>query len=177
MKATVFDTETTDLVTNRTLRLDRQPEVIEFSACYVDLDTGEEIEWLDHLIKPKSNLREKTTKITRITDEMIASSPPFSDVADSIFNFLERGDAVIAHNFAFDRSVMDIEAERLNRTIAWPHGLCSVEQTMWIKGARLKLEDLYFELFKVRFAGAHRARNDVKALVDCCVELRKREAL
>src|SRR6187399_3181485 len=40
MIALVFDTETTDLVTNRTLRLDRQAEVIEFYGVVADLTSG-----------------------------------------------------------------------------------------------------------------------------------------
>ena len=37
MKAFIFDTETTGLVKNRTIKLDDQPEVIEFYGALVDL--------------------------------------------------------------------------------------------------------------------------------------------
>lgn len=181
----VFDTETTGLIKNRTLKLDRQPEVIEFYACSVNLKTGKISKELDFLIKPHKPLADKPapgekktiTDITGITNTMLADAPPFKSVAKQIIKMLESAPLLIAHNASFDREVIDIELERLKLKIKWPRVLCTVEQTIALKGFRLSLSNLHNELFKEPFTGAHRAKQDVAALVRCCKELVKREVL
>jgi DNA polymerase-3 subunit alpha len=181
--AVIFDTETSGLVENRTLRLERQPYITEFYACDVDLATGVISREHDTLIKPvdaKGNqvkLEPKITKITGITDEMLADQQPFSYHAEKIRAFLERTDLVIAHNLSFDKDMVEIEFDRLEQKIVWPRGLCTVEQTVGMKGFRLSLSLLHQELFGEPFAGSHRAKADVAALTRCCVELRKREMI
>jgi DNA polymerase III subunit epsilon len=171
----ILDTETTGLIENMTTRSDHQPEVIEFCAIDIDPDTGDVRGELDQLIKPKIAITDEITKMTNITNEMVENSPSFSDVAVSIRDIIERSDAVVAHNASFDRDVIDLEFKKLGMTnIAWPYIICTVEQTIHIKGYRLSLGDLYEHLFNERFTGAHRARVDVDALARCVVELKKR---
>jgi DNA polymerase III epsilon subunit-like protein len=189
MKALIFDTETTGLIENRSLRLDRQPEVIEFYGCLVDLSTGEVEEELDTLVRPKTAITEKNEKnfkgktirsiksITGIDNAMVAEFSEFGGVADAIFDLIERSPAVIAHNLSFDVDMLEIEADRLGRTIKWPEKICTIEQTIFLKGFRLSLGDLYEMLFDERFPGAHRAKADTQALTKICVELYKRELL
>lgn len=177
MRVIVFDTETTALVENRTLRLDRQPEIIEFCGIDVDLDTGEIHEEFTTLVKPKHEITELTTSKTTIDNSTVASAPPFSEIADKVTRMLE-SQITIAHNLSFDRNMIEIELERLARPILeWRQGICTVEQTMFVRGRRLSLSDLHEHLFGVKFTGAHRASVDVAALVKCCIELRKREVI
>lgn len=179
----IFDTETTGLVENRMLRLERQPYIIEFYACDIDLATGEIKSEFDTMIKPvdaKGNqitLEPKITKITGINDEMLKDKEPFSAHAQTIFDILEKADLVIAHNLSFDKDMVEIEAQRLRGDVIWPRGLCTVEQTVCMKGFRLTLSRLHEELFGEPFAGSHRAKADVAALARCCIELRKREMI
>ena len=57
MKAVIFDTETTGLVKNRTIKLDNQPEIIEFYGALVDLGKkGKILKEVDTLIKPNKAL-------------------------------------------------------------------------------------------------------------------------
>jgi DNA polymerase III epsilon subunit-like protein len=172
--AIIFDTETTGLVENRTLRLDRQPYVTEFYGELVNLDSGEVKVELDVMFSVPVALDEKIIKITGITDEMLRGKPTF---LPSVIDFLEQGEVAIAHNLSFDRDMIEIECERLARKIIWPRGLCTVEQTIGMKGYRLTLSNLHLELFGEPFPGSHRARADVKALTRCCVELRKRKMI
>jgi DNA polymerase III epsilon subunit family exonuclease len=183
MKTTfVFDTETTGLIENRIIKLDKQPDVIEFFGCDVDLDTGEVSNKLNLLIKPRKPLptepawgeKKTITEITGITNEMLNDAPHFKDVADVIFSRIENASEVVAHNAHFDQEMLNIEAERLQRVIKWPPVICSIEQTMHLKGKRLSLTALHEFLFKEKFADAHRAEHDVLALARCCTELRKR---
>ena len=179
MRAVIFDTETTGLVGNRKLPLDQQPEVIEFFGCLVDLKKGKVLKEYETLIKPKlvQELPPKITEITTITTEMLKDAPTFAEVADDIFAFIQDAPVVIAHNLRFDKDMLDIEAERLTRTIAWPRRLCTIEQTMHLKGHRLSLTKLHQLLFDEPFDGAHRAKVDVQALVRVCQELVKRDVL
>lgn len=189
MKALIFDTETTGLIENRALRLDRQPEVIEFYGCLVDLATGKVEEEIDTLVRPTTPITEKNERnfkgktirsiksITGIDNAMVEDFPEFGGVADKIFDFIEKAPVVIAHNLSFDVDMLEIEADRLKRTIKWPEKICTIEQTIFLKGFRLSLGDLYEMLFEERFPGAHRARADTEALTKVCVELYKRELL
>lgn len=177
MKTLIFDTETTGLVENRTLKLDRQPEIIEFYGVLIDMETGEVFRDLDLLIKPTKPVSEEITRITTITDEMVETAPSFRAVSNQIFDLIAEADCVIAHNLSFDCDMVEIEFERMGDKVAWPHKVCTVEQTIHLKGYRLKLTDLHQYLFDEPFAGAHRAKADVQALVRCCLELTKRGLL
>lgn len=178
MKAVIFDTETTGLIDNHLLKLDKQPEVIEFYACTVDLETGE-LSWqVDLLIKPKRAIDDEITKITGITQDMVKDAPPFAECAPVIRQILESERYVIAHNLSYDIEIIDMEFERVGaQKVAWPRLLCTVEQTIHLKGFRLGLSQLHEHLFGEAFAGSHRAKVDVQALVRCCVELYKRDLL
>lgn len=189
MKALLFDTETTGLVENRSLRLDKQPEIIEFYGCLADIKTGKVIEEYETLVRPKIQIREETvrgpkgrrqrsiTEITGIDNEMVVDAPRFADVADRIFGMVEKAPMVIAHNLSFDFDMLEIEADRLGRQLNWPPKLCTVEQTIHLKGFRMSLGDLYEYLFEEKFSGAHRARADVEALFRCCREMVKRKMI
>lgn len=173
MEALIFDTETSGLVRNRTLKLDKQPEIIEFYGCVVNLKTGKIKKEYETLIKPKKPIEEIITKITTITNEQLEDAPPFAKVAKPIKTFLESGKVVIAHNMSFDKDMVDIEFERMEDKVKWPKMLCTVEQTIHIKGFRFSLSALHDHLFGEPFAGAHRAKVDVAALLRCCVKLHK----
>lgn len=185
MLAVVFDTETNGLISNHSIKLEKQPSIIEFYGCLADLSTGEIKSELDQLIKPPAPLlevvapgeRRTITEITGITNEMLNDKPKFSLVAPQIAQFIEQAPAVIAHNASFDREMVDIEFERLGQHLVWPRVICAVEATIHLKGFRLSLTALHEHLFGVPFAGAHRAKQDVAALLKCCVKLYEDGAL
>jgi DNA polymerase III epsilon subunit family exonuclease len=177
MLALLYDTETTGLISNHTVKMQHQPHVIEFYGCLADLKTGKIKDERSFLIKPPIHIEQEITDITTITDETVKDAPSFSKVANEIFQFLEEAPIIIAHNASYDREIMDLEAERLNQAIKWPRTICTVEQTVSLKGIRLSLSDLHSFLFGEPFAGAHRAEVDVKALLRCCVALYKKDIL
>lgn len=174
MKAFIFDTETTGLINNRRLPLDKQPHITEFFGVTVDLATGKMGKKVSTLVKPPIHISGEITRITGINDATVADAPPFADVADVIFKAIEKAPVVIAHNLSYDVDMCELEAERLGRKIEWPRKVCTVEQTIHIKSFRLNLSRLHEILFGSPFAGAHRAEADVMALVKCCIELHKR---
>jgi DNA polymerase III epsilon subunit-like protein len=176
MMALIFDTETTGLISNKTVKLEKQPEIIEFFAALTDLKTGEYNRHLNLLIKPTNKIPEDLIKKgkTKLDDEMLVNEPPFAMVAPAIRGIIESSPLVIAHNLAFDMEMVNIEFERLKQTpVSWPPGICTVEQTVHLEGKRLSLSALHERFFKVKFEGAHRAQVDVEALIRCCVELHR----
>lgn len=177
MKALVIDCETTGLVFNHLLPLDRQAEVIEFYGCFVDLETGEQLNECYELIRPKHGLTEESIASNNITADMLKDAPLFPSVADKIRSTLEAAPLIIAHNVSFDSEILDIEFERLGQRVNWPRRLCTVEQTVHLKGIRMSQSVLHSFLFGEPHKEAHRAKSDVTALTRICIELYKRGEL
>lgn len=172
-----FDTETTGLVPNRVLPLDKQPEIIEFYGCLADPETGEVGRELELMIRPTRGVSAEITRITGISDADLVGSPRFPEVAPRIAELVAGASESVGHNVSFDMEVVDIEFERLGEKIAWPPATCTVEQTLHLRGFRLSLGALYEHLFGETHRDAHRARNDVEATLRCWFELRKRGEL
>lgn len=180
MEALVFDTETTGLVSSRLVKKTSLPEIIEFygARCTFNKQTGDFkiIEELELLIKPDRMINEykegkqNIAKITGITNAMLADAPPLQQVANQMFELIERAPLVIAHNLHYDEEVMDIAATRQNYQIKWPPGICTVEATAYLRSERLTLTNLYAMLFNEKFT-PHRAKADTTALIRCCAKL------
>jgi DNA polymerase III subunit alpha len=171
MIAFIFDTETTGLTSNRTVKITKQPEIIEFYGELIDLKSGKVKNEIHQLIRPLSPISAEITKMNSITNEMVEKAPRFLEFAPVLRRAIGAAPVCIAHNASFDREMIDLEFERLGEMIKWPHLLCTVEQTLHLKGFRLGLSALHDHLFGEAFAGAHRANVDVKALSRCCVKL------
>ena len=177
MKALVFDTETTGLVYNRIVKLEHQPEMVEWGSQLIDFDTGEIEDEYTTLIKPRHAITAFITSKNKITNEMVDDAPYFEDVVERIITTINEAPLVIAHNAAFDMEIVDIELERRDLGVMWPPAICSIEQTMHLKCKRLKNGELYTLMTGNKMGRAHRAFDDVKALVASLVELRKRGEL
>jgi len=180
VRCLAIDTETTGLSESRLRPEERQPYIIEFCGILTDLASGATIEEYTTFVRPPrlELMTEKIVDLTRITVEMVAASPSFIKVADKIKEMIESAEMVAAHNLSFDKHVIDTEFKRLGRTIKWPSRLiCTVEQTVHLKGFRLDLSSLHETLLGIKFQDAHRADVDTKALVRCLVEMHLREWL
>lgn len=177
MKAFCFDTETTELIKNHSVKLDKQPHVIEFYGALVDLRKNKILTEIESLIKPPIVIPDEHVKHTPVTQTMVSESPNFASIANDIALMIEGAPTVLAHNLSFDKEMIDIEFERLGRKLKWPRLICTVEQTVFLKGYRLKLAELYDLLFGEKFSDSHRAKPDTQALIRCAVELTKRGVL
>lgn len=175
MKTLIFDTETTDIIRNKLIPLDRQPQVIEFFG--LTLEEEKETGSFNQLFDPGKKLSAEVKSITNIDDAMLVGKPKFAAHASEIRDFICSHDVVVAHNLSFDRTMIEIELRRCNLAIKWPRLICTVEATEHIKGHRLSLSALHEHLFGEAFAGAHRAEHDVRALARCFIELKKRGVL
>jgi DNA polymerase III alpha subunit (gram-positive type) len=172
MRILALDCETSGLILNRILPLAKQPEVLDLYMADVDLATGEIIDDWDQLFHPTLQWSEEAEKVHGITQEMVRDCLTFDRYAEGIKKILEeRCPNVIAHNAAFDVEILDIAFERVGMHIHFPRIICSVEQTMHLKGYRLSLQELHETLFGAKFKEAHRAKSDTQALIRCAVKL------
>jgi DNA polymerase III epsilon subunit-like protein len=176
MKVCIFDTETTDLIRNHALPLEKQPQIVEIYANLIE-QTGEGKDATFHEYKPFHRLfdigkpiPEITTKITGITDAIVkeAGGRPFSESATLVRHAVLDVDRLVAHNLSYDKGMLTFEFARSKVKIdKWPQLVCTVESTEHFKGFRLNLSKLHEHLFGEKFEGAHRAKADVDALTRC----------
>ncbi len=169
----VFDCETTGLIKNTIRPLSKQPKITEIAFIRLD-DDLKEIDRFESFFNVGEKLDEKITKITSITDEMLADAPQFGAKALFLQEFVEECDTIVAHNLAFDYQMLKFDFMRCDIVLAWPDLRCTLEATEHWHGYRLSQAALYEELFDKTFEGAHRAINDVEALVEIYVELKRR---
>ena len=173
MKALIFDTEATDLVTNTLLRESHQPRIVEFAGKIVE-DDGSERGEFHFMCNPGVTIPDKVTEITGIANADVAEQPYFEHYAPEMADFFAQADAVVAHNLSYDWFVVNHELDRVGQTMMWPNiRICTVEETEWFKGFRLNLSALHEHLFGEAFSGAHRAKEDVDALARCYLKLRE----
>lgn len=165
------DYETSGLLKPCPIPIEKQPHSIEYYGCLVDAQSLEIVSEFDTLIKPPIQITAEITKITGITNEMVADAPRFAQVADEIEKQFNSASRMVAHNASYEREITTIEFKRLGREIKMPRVFCTVEQTYHLLGHRQKLGDLHELLFGEKFSGAHRAREDVHALLRCYKEL------
>jgi DNA polymerase III epsilon subunit-like protein len=174
MRTFLFDTETDGLIVNSAMRLEKQPRIIELFGVVLDENDNELEIWQSLFLHP-APLPKEIIEITGINDAMLIGQPLFFDKADELRTLIEGCDRVVAHNLKYDRDMVNNEMLRISRFVKWPDEMiCTVEATEFLKGFRLGLNVLHEHLFGERFKDAHRAEPDVRALVRCYIECRKR---
>lgn len=166
MNILIFDTETTGLLKPDNAPLEDQPKIIEFYGVLIN-EEFQMLEEVNELIYPGEPITQEITKITGIKNSDLEGKPSFSEVSEDIINLFNKADLVVAHNAAFDEAMVDNELKRigLERNKGY-EVLCTVEALKKEYGFRISLSALYKRLFNTFFK-AHRAKDDVFALVKC----------
>lgn len=180
MITTIFDTETTGLIKPTMNRIEDQPYITEIYCLKVDQAPDGNFTIMDEFesfFKVPHPLSMEITKITGITDAMLETAPTFANAYEELAEFFTGVDRMVAHNMAFDRSMLANELVRIDKVIKFPWArdqLCTVEKTMNIEQRRMSLTNLHKHLFGHEFPNAHRAKSDVLPLYECYKELCKR---
>jgi DNA polymerase III epsilon subunit-like protein len=179
-----IDCETTGLLAPEGALTEQQPHIIEFAAVKVKESTTKRgpayssVGEISFLCKPPIALPPEITKITGITQSDLHDKVPFRHHIHELANFFIGEEYLIAHNLSFDLGCMKHELIRLNAVtrFPWPpKQICTVEASKVISGARVNLTDLYkMATGKDHINSAHRAINDVEALIDCFFWLKKK---
>jgi len=165
VKKIIFDTETTGLLAPKLAPLHKQPYMIEIYAVKVDENfniLGE----INRLIKVPVKISKFITKLTGIDNKMLEDQIEFEYFALELQIFFEDADEMIAHNLPFDKSIIQYQYDRLESVINFPlKQTCTIQKSIHLTGRRLSLQNLHKKLLGKGFADAHRAKNDVMALV------------
>ena len=169
-----FDTETTGLNAWDGHR------VIEFAAVRFRVDpSGNAIPstWERHqfLFNPGIPIPREVQDLTGITNDDIATRPPFEKLAAQVRSLLE-GAVTVAHNYPFDQGFLASEFKRCH--LDWPLPVAEIDTLdlshRYFQGVHgHKLEQLANRL-GVSLEGAHRAVNDAEACARSFLALTRR---
>ena len=152
----IVDIETT----GGTARFDRITEI------GIVLHDGQQVveQWTS-LINPECEIPYFITRLTGITNEMVADAPKFYEVAQKILRLTE-GAVFVAHNVRFDYDFVRREFEQLGYTYTRKQ-LCTVRLTRQaFPGLPSYSLGNLIKHFKIRVADRHRALADAAATAD-----------
>ena len=161
---TILDFETTGLLKAEGNPLHLQPHIIEVYACQVD--DGKIIKEVETFVKPPMPIPPIITKITGITDFDVKDAPVFSEIYRDLVDVFFGSHTTVSHNVSFDEGVLINELRRMGKQYSFPYSpikFCTVEQSMHLRGHRLKNGELYKIATGKEIEGSHRAKNDVMA--------------
>lgn len=167
MSALIIDFETTGLTLHPDAKPELQPRAIEFAGVLLN-SNGEIVASDSFLIRPPQEVSAEITKITSITNEMLATAEPFPRHLDRLRALFAEASALVAHNLPFDRAIMAHEL-RLAGVSEWPwpaHELCTVQLYEPTWGRRPRLVELYESVLGRKYEQTHRALDDVTALAE-----------
>lgn len=171
------DFETTGLVKASANRLEDQPEIIEYSLVKTDDDLNFVSE-IEGFLKPSFPIPEVVTKITNINDDMVKNAPQFPSIYPDFCSMFLGETTFVAHNCNFDLSMVYLELLRIDKVchFPWPmHWICTVEKSYNYKDRRLKLSELHEMATRQPHSDkAHRAKEDVYALIRCFKWMREK---
>lgn len=137
-----------------------EESVTEIGAVLVE--NGEVVDRFEQLVNPNRPIPAFVTKLTGITDAMVADAPPISQVMGRFVEF-SRGSVLVAHNAAFDAGLLDRQCRRI---LGHPLGLptlCTVKlaQRLLPELRRTSLDSLC-EHFDFQNSSRHRALGDAE---------------
>ena len=114
------------------------------------------------LVRPRGPISPFVTRLTSITDEMVADAPPIERVLPAFRDFL--GDAVmVAHNAQFDCAFLDFEFRRIFGIGLRNPVLCTLRLSRrFAPSLRRRRLDALAEHFGLSAAGRHRGLGDAR---------------
>ena len=148
----IFDFETTGLDT-------LQDQIIEIGG--LKIEQGKPTQEFSALIKPNLPLTEVITKITGITEDMLADKPAIEAVLPDFLRFID-GCVLVAHNAEFDMAFLRNQAERMGYLLEWPC-FCTLKMArQLLPDLESKNLDTLAEHYGLTFEARHRSIGDCK---------------
>jgi len=131
----------------------------------VKVKGGKIIDEWSSLINPQRSIPPNITRITGITQEMVANAPVFAEVVESFTAFM--GDAIFAaHNVNFDYGFMSAEHQMVDRRFRHPKiCTCASMRKLYPGHASYSLKNLCRD-FEIELNNHHRALCDAKAAAE-----------
>lgn len=161
-KIVVFDVETTGLDRER-------DQIIELGA--VKIDNGNIIERFSTFVKPTKHIPYDVTKLTGITEEMVAGAPPIEFVIRDFYNFSK--DCVLCGHNIIDFDIHFVRREGKALGLDFDNEI--IDTLNEARVARLKTSRFNLgtvtKLLGISLEGAHRAWNDAYATAQVLLKL------
>jgi DNA polymerase III subunit epsilon len=186
MKILIFDTETIGLPKDYKASyedVDNWPRIMSLAWSLRD-DTGEVVSEQYHMITPDGwEVPQEKFWIDNgySTERSLLEGKPIAEVLNAFMNDVQQADVLVGHNLSFDHRITWAELIRagIQPRSGMPKICTMMKSTSYCKipaangrGFKWpKLEELYTKLFDEKFDGAHDAKADVLATVDCFFEL------
>jgi DNA polymerase-3 subunit epsilon len=143
----------------------RQPQhrITEIGA--VKMINGEIVDTWSSLINPQRHISKFITKFTGISNSMVKDAPLFSEVADSLSEFMQNC-VFVAHNVNFDYGFFKQEYQRIDRYFKMPK-LCTVRETRkYFPGLKSYSLGNLCANFNIPLESHHRALCDAEAAAE-----------
>ena len=131
----------------------------------VKVKGGKIIDQWSSLINPQRSIPANITRITGISQDMVADAPVFAQVVDSFTSFM--GDAIFAaHNVNFDYGFISAEYQMIDRRFQHPKiCTCSSMRKLYPGHASYSLKNLCRD-FHIDLKSHHRALCDAQAAAE-----------
>ena len=127
------------------------------------VENGEIVQTMSQLLNPEQSVPAFITRLTGISNDMVARAPLFCEVADELETILD-GAIFIAHHVQFDYGFIKQEFARINRQFNM-NRLCSVrlDRRLYPEQRRHSL-DYVIERLGIKVEHRHRAYDDAEVL-------------
>ena len=162
----VIDVETT----GGTAGTDRVTEI-----GLVKLQYGREIARYSTLINPQRRIPPFISKLTGITDSMVAAAPGFSDIAAELWQMLQ-GCIFVAHNVRFDYGFIRAELARCGYMLQLPQLCTVVESRRYFPGLTSYSLGNLTAHFGIKLTQHHRALADAAATAELLLLINQQRA-
>lgn len=160
----VFDIETTGFSPDKN-------RIIEIGA--VKVVNGDIGETFSVFVNPGTPIPYRITKLTSITDDMVADALPIEEILPKFLEFA-KGCVLVAHNAGFDTSFIKANCERLGYEYDFPCiDTLGLSRSFLKKLHKFTLDAICKEL-SVSLEHHHRAVDDATATAMCFVKLLKK---
>ena len=148
----VFDFETTGLSS-------KANEIIEIGA--QRYHAGKCLDSFHSMVRPTKGLPPRITKITGITEPMLADAPPLDTVLRKFLRFLREG-VLVAHNMSFDKGFLLEGCKQINFSLSYPT-YCTVKMARkFLRQLPRHNLDTIAAHYEVDFVERHRSIGDVE---------------
>jgi len=170
----VFDTETTNLLSDKTIDICR---IVQLAWIMYDTKT-KKVEENDFILN--SHCKIDNSHIHGITTEISKNGYDFEDIIDIFLNDIKKCDVIVGHNLNYDLNALEVELSRINKWDDIDYLFSKTYfDTMKEACTKFKLNkfpkliNLYRYFFKCDFDNAHNALEDVRATLECYKQLTK----
>jgi DNA polymerase-3 subunit epsilon len=135
---------------------------------------GEVVDCWESLVNPRRPIPPSVSRLTQITDEMVAGAPTFGELADELRGALE-GAVFVAHNVSFDWRLLQAEYERCKGGRLDGEVLCTLRLARKLHPElRRRSLGALADYYSIGFEDWHRAGPDARATAELLSRFLKR---